>query len=99
MADLARLKPFGVGNTEPVFMSKNVGIVSANAVGKENQHLQLKLYQNDKYYKAMLFGEGALLPEFTAGKQIDIAYVIKENRFNNNYTIDLIIKDWRNSTN
>lgn len=98
LADLDKLKPFGTGNLEPIFLTKSVGVVSTNLCGKENQHIQLRLYQNDNYFKAMVFNEGERVNELPVGEKIDIVYVLKENRFNGKTTIDLIIKDWRKSS-
>ena len=39
--EISTLKPFGVGNPEPVFMTKGVNVISVNKVGKEGNHYEL----------------------------------------------------------
>ena len=40
---LQKLAPFGMGNPEPTFMSKNVLVEDVRLVGAEGKHLKLKL--------------------------------------------------------
>jgi single-stranded-DNA-specific exonuclease len=40
---LARLAPFGIGNPEPVFLSRGVLVAERRAVGADGRHLRLKL--------------------------------------------------------
>jgi len=40
------LAPFGMGNPEPVFVSRNVEVVNFRVLGKDNNHLKLVLKQH-----------------------------------------------------
>jgi single-stranded-DNA-specific exonuclease len=92
---LNKLKPFGVGNREPVFLSERVGVAEVNTMGRENNHLALRLYADGGYFKGIAFNNASLATGLGIGDQIDIVYKIKENQFNGNTKLDLIIEDLR----
>ena len=93
--EIERLKPFGLGNEEPLFMSENLGVAEINSMGKDNQHLRLKLYQEGKNYKAVYFGGGQYAKDLKFGDRIDIVYSLKKNEYNGNVSVDLVLKDFR----
>jgi single-stranded-DNA-specific exonuclease len=93
--ELSGLKPFGVGNKEPVFCTRKVQIAALNKVGKDNTHLSLKLSQGGVFNKAIFFGGGSWFGELNLGDVIDIAYSMKQSEFNGNRTADIIIQDIR----
>lgn len=93
--DLDKLKPFGLGNEEPVFVSENVGLMDVSFMGKDKQHVALKLYDQGKYYKAILFNGAELVGDLVFGDKLDIVYTIKRNSFNGHESVDLILKDFR----
>lgn len=39
--EISRLAPFGIGNPKPVFLFRNVEIVSVRLFGKQNEHLEI----------------------------------------------------------
>jgi single-stranded-DNA-specific exonuclease len=92
---LERLEPHGVGNPKPVFVSKNIDVLSSSLVGKESNHLKLKLKdKSNKIIDAIAFEMGCKRKAILSGSgKIDIAYNINENKFNGSKQIDLIIKD------
>ena len=92
-----KLKPFGLGNEEPVFMSDNVGLMDITLMGKEKQHVSLKLYKQNKYYKAILFSGAELVKDLAMGDKLDVVYTIKRNNYNGNESIDLMLKDFKRS--
>ena len=93
VVDLEKLKPFGLGNDEPVFASFGLGVAGVNKVGKESQHLSLRLFDGQNFYKAIGFNMDG---DFKVGNSIDIAYTLKKNEFNGSMYIDLILKDVKN---
>ncbi len=90
---LEDLEPFGIGNEEPVFCSDNVDIAAVDKVGREDQHLTLKLYKDGKTYKAIWFGAGEHAGNYKAGDTINIAYTLSKNEYNGKVSVDLVIKD------
>lgn len=89
------LKPFGLGNDQPVFLTQNLGVVSCDMIGKNQQHLKLSLYDGKKYYKAVYFDGAKSCKDLNIGSKIDLVYTLKKNEYNGNRNIDLIVKDFR----
>lgn len=91
---LDTLKPFGLGNEEPVFASENVGIMDLSKVGRDSQHLIFKFYESGKYYKGIFFNAADKeASELKFGNKVDIVYTIKKNEYNGNTYVDLFLKD------
>lgn len=91
---LKQFSPFGPGNLNPVFMSKNVWDVGdATIVG--NNHLKLSLTQEDggRIFKAIGFGLGEYYEKVSQGISFDICFTIEENHFNGHVNLQLNIKD------
>ena len=90
---IASFEPTGLGNPTPTFATKKVNIFEARTVGKEGKHLKLVLEKNGKVINAIAFGFGDLITKATQGSQIDIAYVLEENVWNNEKTLQLRVRD------
>ena len=90
--DIQTLSPFGMGNPQPVFMTKNVKIIDRRNLGKDGSHLKLKVSSRGMLFDAIGFG---LANNFDAqiGDSIDIVYTIDVNEWNNKKTIQLKIRD------
>lgn len=93
---LKQFGPFGPGNMKPVFESKNVyDYGSSRLVGKEQEHLKLEL--TDSSCENVMSGIAFRMYEFNdhlkALNPLDICYTLEENTFNNNTTIQLMIRD------
>ncbi len=92
---IERMKPYGIGNEEPLFMSKYLGISEKNIIGKENQHVVYKFYKEGKYYKGIYFDGVLPSQEYNFGDKVDVVYTLKRNQYQGKVSIDLIIKDLR----
>ena len=94
---LKQFEPFGPENTNPVFFAENVSDNGfARVVGNEEGHLQLGLVQEELPFnvmKAIAFNQAYCLEQIKAGKAFDIAYILEENSFRGNSSIQLNIKD------
>jgi single-stranded-DNA-specific exonuclease len=90
---LGDLEPFGIGNPEPVFMSRGVEISERKSI---SGGARLKLRQGGKTLGAVAFGLGDRLPE-TADAKIDIVYRVNENEWNGTYAVELRLIDGRPS--
>lgn len=93
---LKQFGPFGPGNMNPVFESKNVyDYGSSRLVGKEQEHLKLELIDNSS--ENVMNGIAFRMHEFNdhlkALNPLNICYTLEENTFNNITTIQLMIKD------
>lgn len=92
---LKQFEPTGQGNYSPVFVSKNVEVKEVKPVGQEGKHLKLKLQKDNIKLNAIAFGFG-VNNKLKAGENVDIAYAVEENVWNNKTSIQLKIKDIRN---
>jgi single-stranded-DNA-specific exonuclease len=92
MKDLGALEPFGIGNPEPLFMTRGVEIAERKAI---NGGARLKLRQGGKTLGAVAFGLGEALPE--SATNIDIVYRVNENEWNGTYAVELRLIDGRPS--
>jgi single-stranded-DNA-specific exonuclease len=91
---LKQFSPFGPGNQNPVFMSKNVWEVGdVMIVG--NNHLKMSITQEDggRIFKAIAFGLGEHYDKVSQGISFDICYTVEENHFNGHVNLQLNIKD------
>ncbi len=91
MSQYDLLQPFGNGNPQPVFVSKNVGL-SRPPLHMKNHHLRLMLRQGYHEQDAVYFGGGEMpLPD----PPWDIAFTIDRNAFRGRTTLQLVIQDVR----
>jgi len=91
---LKQFAPFGPGNQNPIFMSRNVWEVGdVMIVG--NNHLKMSITQEEggRIFKAIGFGLGEYYEKVAEGISFDICYGIEENHFNNHVNLQLNIKD------
>lgn len=87
------LSPFGLGNPQPVFLSKNARVVDYRTVGMNNNHLRLRLSDGRGVWSAIGFRLGQYAE--TISSRVDVVYNIEANDWNGNTTLQLNIKDIR----
>lgn len=95
LMEVDNLKPFGIGNEQPVFISRGLGVVNSSVIGKDEKHLKLSLYDGEKYFKAVYFEGAEFEKDLNTGDKIDLVYTLKKNEYNGSSYIDLIVKDYR----
>lgn len=98
-AMLKSFKPYGMGNPQPIFLSKNVYIRGLKIIGKEGKHLRMLLQQdNNKLIEAVAFNMAEILPKLQSDEYIDIVYSIDENTWNGTTRLQLKLKDIKTSS-
>lgn len=91
---LDRLAPFGYGNREPVFMSKNVMVKVARLVGVD--HVALTVSDGVVVWDAIAFRQKDILPQLTPlPRQVDIVYNLASKVWQNEPRLQLEVKDIR----
>jgi single-stranded-DNA-specific exonuclease len=83
ISDIRKLEPFGIGNTKPVFLTKDCMIISKPRLLKNDRHMILKLKNNGKDFEAIIFNCSDLYPDFTS-------YIIKNLKDKNTADLSLI---------
>jgi single-stranded-DNA-specific exonuclease len=99
---LKQFAPFGPDNMKPVFVSKKVfDYGTSRLVGKDQEHLKLELI--DSSSENVMNGIAFRMHEFNeplkALNPLDICYTIEENTFNANTSIQLMIRDIKETVN
>ena len=89
---LKEFEPTGLGNFPPLFLTKEVQVLEARTVGRDNSHLKLKLRQNSVVFDAIGFGL-ASTHVLEPSALVNIVYSIEENIWNNHTSLQLKIKD------
>jgi single-stranded-DNA-specific exonuclease len=92
---LQQLSPFGMGNPEPTFLSKNVEVEDVRKIGMEGKHLKVRLKNID----GIAFGLGEMFSKIKIYDKINIAYTIDENEWNGEKRLQLKIKDIKTYSN
>lgn len=91
MRELETLKPFGVGNPEPLFMSERVEVCERRPFASG---VRFRLRQGQRLIGGVAFAVGENFPG-AAGTAIDVAYRLCENEWNGSSTVELKILDAR----
>jgi len=77
---IQRLAPFGSGNPEPTFVSREVEVIERSLAGEQGDHLRLKLRQRGVIWDTIGFGLGSLASQ--VGSRLDIAYNLIADNWN-----------------
>ncbi len=86
---LGQLAPFGYGNREPIFVSRNVIVRNARLVGGD--HLKLTLSDGQIVWDAIAFRQGSWagkVPKF-----IDVAYQLEARTYKGDTRLQLNVRD------
>ena len=96
---LKQFQPFGPGNHNPIFMTRNVyDAGDGRKVGAGGAHMKLDLIQEDQpYHKvpAIAFNLADYYEYVKEGNPVDVCYAIVENYFAGNTFTQLRIRDMR----
>lgn len=93
--ELDKLEPLGADNSEAVFVSRGVEVKYARTVGKDENHLKLRLKDKNTEYDAIAFNQGYWAKEMPT--RIDVVYSIERNHYNGNIYKQLRVKDLKPS--
>ncbi len=93
---LRALEPFGAGNPRPVFLTRNLRVMSEPLVMKE-QHLKLRLAGSGGRPLETVWWHGVESMERTPGMDtgIEMAFTIETNSWNNEVRLQLCVEDLR----
>lgn len=93
---LKLLEPFGKGNEKPVFADRNLYVKTASVIGKNKNVLRCQLETEDgTYVPAVQFGINNIDDIPMAGMRISIIYYPDINTFNGIMSLQIIIKEWK----
>lgn len=92
---LEQMQPFGPGNAQPIFVSRNVTDCGSRIV--KEQHIRFALRQGTTCMDGIGFNIAAKFPLLQSGSPVDIVYTIEENEWNNQKTLQLKVIDFATS--
>jgi single-stranded-DNA-specific exonuclease len=90
--ELDRLAPFGLGNPEPTLLVASIEATGASTVG-EGKHLRFRVRQHGRDGgSAIAFGQGSQLDRLQGPSRFDVAFRLKENRWNGTVAPQLVVR-------
>lgn len=90
---LKMLAPYGPQNMRPIFVTRNIEVLGDVAV-LGNNHLKLKVKNDGIVIDAIAYNFGKLKGDLKPyGQRMDAAYVIEENTWNGQTTVQMRIRD------
>ncbi|GAB4462843.1 MAG: hypothetical protein OHK0029_30480 [Armatimonadaceae bacterium] len=96
---LDQLGPFGTGNEEPLFITRQAILTDRKAVGKDFSTLQLwlRLPGQTTSFKGVRFQAGEWAERVSPGDRLDVVYTPKLNEYRGKISVELKVVDFRPS--
>lgn len=93
--ELEKIKPFGEGNREPIFLIKNMNVKEKRVVGNGNKHIKLFLTVSGspKIFEAICFNGYDKFIDVSEGDNVDILCNIQKDEWNGNKKVQLSLID------
>jgi len=89
---LELFEPCGNGNPQPVFGLAKLKVVAADTVGKDRQHLKLKLASSaGVIYEGIGFNLAEKSPNLKIGQQVDVLCYLQKNQWQDRATLQLVL--------
>lgn len=89
------LEPYGQGNPRPMFASMGVKVLETFHMGREQQHLRLKVVMNGAQFTALAFNQADKWRPNT--EYVDLAFTVMNDSFRGKGAIALRLLDFRPS--
>jgi single-stranded-DNA-specific exonuclease len=90
--EIIQLEPFGMGNPTPVFGACGVRLVATPRILQE-KHLKVRVGMGARTLDALGWGWATRMPSLKAGQQMDLAFTLERNNYQDIASLQLIIKD------
>ena len=89
---IQKLSPFGSGNPQPTFLTRQVEVIECRNFGNQGEWRRLKLKQGNVTWQAVDFESKRKRDEIPS--QIDIVYVLEKSRWNEEEVLRLKLLDF-----
>jgi len=93
---ISKLEPFGQANPEPVFLCRNLSILSLTPT-RNPEHARVTLGQDGQTREAMAFGLGHHLAELPRDAKIDVVFTLEESTWSGRTQFKWLIRDFQRS--
>jgi single-stranded-DNA-specific exonuclease len=89
---MQKLSPFGRGNSQPTFLTRQVEVIECRNFGNQGEWLRLKLKQGNITWQAVDFKSQKKCEEIPP--YIDIVYNLEKSRWNGEEVLSLNLRDF-----
>ena len=89
---IQKLSPFGRGNPQPTFLTRQVEVIECRNFGNQGEWLRLKLKQGNITWQAVDFESRRTREEIPS--HVDIVYNLKKSRWNGEEVLSLNLRDF-----
>ena len=95
MEDLERMRPFGMGNEEPVLLARRLRVTRKKSFGASGQHLKFEVADDNRRFEVVAFHRPAL----SVGPEgcVDLLFTPQRVYFRGNRSLRLLLRDVRPS--
>lgn len=94
LKELELLQPFGMGNAEPLFISRPVVVASHRVFGRGHVRAELREPESGIVLHAKFWRQAEHFTRELRGATIRVAFSPKRDDYGGSLTIDLHVKDW-----
>ena len=92
---IKQMEPFGEANAEPLFLTTNVHIVNVGFMGRNKQHIRMRILYQGSIWEAVAFNQA--IHWVDAYKTLDIVYSVGLDNWSGRDVFKLYVKDFRES--
>jgi len=89
---IQKLSPFGRGNPQPTFLTRQVEVIECRNFGNQSEWLRLKLRQGNITWQAVDFESRRTREEISS--HVDIVYNLEKSRWNGEEVLGLNLRDF-----
>lgn len=93
LSDLDRLRPFGAGNEEPLFLLPNVRVAAISRIGAGGRHLRFAVQEDGRRLSGVAFRRQEIPVD--AGGRSDLLFAVQENVYRGARSLQLLLRDAR----
>ncbi|HEY8678811.1 MAG TPA: single-stranded-DNA-specific exonuclease RecJ [Candidatus Dormibacteraeota bacterium] len=93
--EIQMLAPFGIGNREPLLVSRDVEVLGAQTFGSDSRHLRVQLRDRTASAEAIAFDKGGSAAHLPRGRRIDVVYALDCDRWDGLERVRLHLRDLR----
>jgi single-stranded-DNA-specific exonuclease len=93
--EIQLLAPFGVGNREPLLLSRDVEVVRTDTFGADRRHLRVQLRDRTGGADAIAFDKASTAPNLPPGRRLDLVYSLDCDRWDGFDRIRMHLRDLR----
>ncbi|MFW6139904.1 MAG: single-stranded-DNA-specific exonuclease RecJ [Acidobacteriota bacterium] len=92
LKEISRLKPYGVGNPKPIFLSEKVCVASSPRILK-GKHSKFILRKDERVFEALGWGRKDWADRIKQGDWADIVYSLHSNEYLGKKRLNLVLYD------